>query len=172
MTSRFRIAIWISLGVLIFPLIGGCDYARMRNQEDVRTYEKEMPAMDSRAIPGHGGYNVLINADPADLKNPLPLNPETVHRGWLTYAYFCMQCHGPYSDGNGTVGQSFAPLPANLKDPAVQEQTDGELYAKILLGFARHPALYTTVSEQDAWAAVNYIRSLKTQDGRARERKG
>jgi hypothetical protein len=141
--------------------MGGCDYARMRNQEDVRTYEKEMPAMDSRAIPGQGGYNVLVNADPAELKNPLPLNPETVHRGWLAYAYFCIHCHGPYADGNGTVGQSFAPLPSNLKDPAVQDQSDGELYSKILLGFGRHPVLYTTVSEQDAWAAVNYIRSLK-----------
>src|SRR5512135_1046277 len=127
------IAIWMLLGLsLALPVVEGCDYARMNNQENVRTYEKEMPAMDSRAIPTQGGYNVLVNTDPAGLKNPLPMNNQTVHRGWLAYAYFCIQCHGPYSDGNGTVGQSFAPLPSNLKDPAVQDQTDGELYSRIL----------------------------------------
>ncbi len=147
----------------IFMLVsfGGCDYFRMRNQENVRTYEKEMPAMDPRAVPVQGGYNVLASADPATLKNPAPANLSTVQQGRLAYAYFCIQCHGPNLDGLGTVGQSFAPLPTNLTDPSVKQQSDGELFSKILLGFGRHPPLYTTVSEEDTWSIVNYLRAVR-----------
>ena len=146
---------------LLFSLSWGCDYARMNDQESVRTYEKKVPEMDSRTIPVDRGYQFLVNAEPKDLKNPLPSTPQTVAQGKLAYSYFCIHCHGPKADGNGTVGQSFAPLPSNLAEGDVQEQSDGELFAKILLGFGRHPMLYTTVSEKDTWAIVNYIRTLK-----------
>jgi hypothetical protein len=39
-------------------------------------------------------------------------------------------------------------------------QSDGELYAKIRLGFRRHPLLYSTISENDTWAVIVYLRSL------------
>ncbi len=159
--KRFARAIWISGLVLAVALLGGCDYARMRNQEAVKTYEKKMPEMDSRAIPDSGGYNVLRTADPAALKNPWPVNADTVRRGREAYGYFCIHCHGPRADGQGTVGQSFAPLPTDLSSQRVQMQSDGQLMKKILLGSGRHPRLYSTVSEEETWAIVRYVRSLK-----------
>ena len=74
-----------------------------------------------------------------------------------------MHCHGPRLDGLGTVGQSFSPLPADLKSEGVQSQTDGDLYAKIRLGHKRHPRLYTTVAENDTWVIVRYIKSFATE---------
>jgi hypothetical protein len=59
------------------------------------------------------------------------------------------------------VGQSFSPLPADLRSNDVQSQGDGELYAKIRLGYLRHPQLFTTISEGDTWAVVDFIRTLK-----------
>ncbi|HSR10948.1 MAG TPA: c-type cytochrome [Thermodesulfobacteriota bacterium] len=156
--TRFRTALLLGVAVL---LLSGCEYFRMRDQENVRTYEKEMPAMDSRAIPVQGGYNVLASAAPETIRNPIPSSMTVMQQGRLNYAYFCIQCHGPNLDGRGTVGQSFAPLPSNLRSPDVQGQSDGELFTKILLGFGRHPALYTTVSEEDAWKIVTYLRSFK-----------
>jgi mono/diheme cytochrome c family protein len=102
----------------------------------------------------------LREADPDELVNPVALNEESIRRGKEAYGYYCIQCHGPLADGRGTVGQSFAPLPANLKDPNVEEQTDGSLYYRISLGFNRHPPLWDTVAEADRWALVNYLRSL------------
>ena len=61
---------------------------------------------------------------------------------------------------NGTAGQSFYPLPANLAGSYVQQQKDGELFYKISLGYRRHPPLYYTVAETDRWLVINYIRSL------------
>jgi mono/diheme cytochrome c family protein len=138
----------------------GCDYARMYDQESVRPYKKEMPVADERSVPVEDGFQALLTADPKTLKNPLPADARSLSQGKQAYGYFCVQCHGPDADGRGTVGQSFSPLPTELASSEVQSQDDGELYAKIRLGYLRHPRLYTTISADDAWAVVDYIRSL------------
>jgi mono/diheme cytochrome c family protein len=153
----FRLFFW----GFLFLSLSGCNYARMNDQESVRTYETIMPEMPEGTIPIRGGLAQLKKADPATLNNPLSFTPDSRQQGEEAYKYFCIQCHGPQADGNGTVGQSFTPLPSNLKDNVVQGQTDGELFVKISLGFRRHPPLATTVSEEDRWAAIVYIRSLK-----------
>ena len=152
--------VWIAL-LLLFFSPAGCDYGRMNDQESVRTYEKKMPDGPPGTIPISGGIEVLSRTEPKDLKNPFPMTAAVISRGKEAYFNFCVHCHGPKADGNGTVGQSFAPLPSNLTDPQVLAQSAGEIFAKISLGFGRHPALASTVSEQDRWAIVNYLRSLK-----------
>ena len=152
--------LWALLLLLLFAP-AGCNYGRMNEQESVRTYEKEMPEIPPGTIPVSGGVEVLSRTDPRDLKNPVPPAAAAVARGKEAYFNFCVQCHGPKADGNGTVGQSFAPLPTNLTGPQVLEQSDGELFLKISLGFGRHPALASTVSGQDRWAIIRYLRALK-----------
>jgi mono/diheme cytochrome c family protein len=149
------------MGVLLSVPITGCDYQRMKDQESVRTYKKEMPEMDARTVPVQDGFQVLLTADPKTLANPLPLTPVSAQQGKQAYGYFCVHCHGPKADGMGTVGQSFSPLPTDLRSDVVQTQSDGELYAKVRLGYKRHPRLYTTISEPDTWVVVDYMRSLK-----------
>ena len=140
-------------------MLSGCEYGRMYDQDVVKTYGRKMKAMDKRTVPVTDGYEVLLRSDPKNLKNPLSVSKESTERGRLAYGYFCVQCHGPGLDGRGTVGQSFAPLPANLTSPAVITAGDGELYAKVRLGFKRHPALFPTIPEDDAWAVLIYMRS-------------
>jgi mono/diheme cytochrome c family protein len=156
------IALMVGL-VFLFLVLSGCDYARMYDQESVRTYKKQIPEMPPETIPTTGGFQILNKTEPKSLKNSLAYNKESMEQGKEAYGYFCVHCHGPKADGNGTVGQSFAPLPTNLTDLTVQEQSDGELFSKISLGFGRHPPLASTVSEADRWAVVIYIRSLKKE---------
>jgi len=147
-----------------FPLLCGsllgCEYARMSDQESLNPYETAMPQMPEGSIPVGGGLEVLKYTRGEGMHNPLPLNQESRERGKDGYSYFCIMCHGPEADGQGTVGQSFYPLPTNLKRPYVQQQSDGTLFYKISLGFKRHPPLASTVSEEDRWAIIYYIRSL------------
>jgi mono/diheme cytochrome c family protein len=146
--------------LILLGIAAGCDYARMYDQESVRPYKKETPPADERSVPVRDGFQALLTADPKSLKNPVPAGARSLDRGKQAYGYFCVQCHGPDADGRGTVGQSFSPLPADLSSTEVQSQGDGQLYARIRLGYLRHPRLYTTISEPDAWAVVDYIRTL------------
>ena len=155
----WAIALTASLG-MAFPALWGCDYGRMKQQESIHTYETVMPEMPGETIPVEDGYEIMRKMNPEELKNPLPSNREVVERGRNGYAYYCAMCHGPRADGNGTVGQSFAPLPRDLKNPYVQKQSDGELFHKISFGFARHPPLAYVVAEGERWAIIHYIRSL------------
>ncbi len=148
------------LCMLLSASLWGCDYARMYDQESVRPYKREMPVMDERSVPVQGGFQTLLTTDPRALHNPVPPSGGSIDAGKRAYGYFCVHCHGPNLDGLGTVGQSFSPLPTDLRSGRVQAQADGELYSRIRLGYKRHPRLYTTVAEGDTWAIVTYLRSF------------
>jgi hypothetical protein len=152
---------WILFIVLNCLLFCGCDYARMSDQESLRPYEIALPEMPAKSVPVSGGINTLREAKPEDLHNPVAMTGASVKEGEIRYGYFCVMCHGAKADGNGTVGQSFSPLPTNLSGSYVQQQKDGELFYKISLGYRRHPPLYYTVADNDRWLIINYIRSLK-----------
>jgi len=151
----------VTILIALAHLFAGCDYARMKDQESVRTYESQMPEGVEGTIPISGGIAVLKSEDPSKVRNPLPNTPEVIARGRTAYGYFCAMCHGPQLDGKGTVGQSFSPLPADLMSPYVQQQNDGMLFCKISLGYKRHPPLASTVAVKDRWAVIDYIRSVR-----------
>ena len=156
---RKSISPWVAILSACIIMLCGCEYGRMYDQDAVKTYGKKMKAMDKRTVPVHGGYEVLLKADPKGLRNPLSPSRESAERGRIAYGYFCVQCHGVKLDGQGTVGQSFAPLPADLTSPSIISSSDGELYAKVRLGFKRHPNLFPTIPEDDTWAVLIYMRS-------------
>jgi hypothetical protein len=146
--------------ILVILFLWGCDYARMSEQESIRTYETSVPEMPPGTIPVRGGLQVARATDPEDLENPLPYEPASVDLGKTAYGYFCVMCHGAKADGNGTVGQSFYPLPTNLRSEYIQVQADAELFYTITFGYERHPPLGYTVASTDRWAIVHYIRFL------------
>lgn len=158
--SVFRAISLIALVLFSVQMLAGCNYARMRDDEAVQAYNQQFPEMPKRTIPVGGGIWAERQSSPSELVNVLPQTPRTIALGAERFGFYCAQCHGKRADGNGTVGQSFAPLPANLKNPQIRDQDDGEIYYKIRFGFNRHPALYSTVTELETWAIVRYIRSL------------
>jgi mono/diheme cytochrome c family protein len=158
--SAVRGILWGMSFFLLFPLLWACDYGKMKEDDAVHTYRAYIPEMPSKTIPTEGGIQILREANPDELINPIAYSEESVQHGKEAYGYYCIQCHGPLADGLGTVGQSFALLPANLKAPNVQDQSDGSLFYRISLGFNRHPPLWYTVAEDNRWSIINYMRSL------------
>ena len=71
-------------------------------------------------------------------------------------------CHGPNHDGKGTVGQSFSPLPTDIRSAKVQALPDGVHFKEISYGIpdGRQPALATTITVLDRWRIVAYVKSL------------
>jgi len=138
-------------------------YGRMRETPGVKPQETPLLVLESGIVPIHGGDAVYRLTPATDLVSPIDMKASnTVARGKDLYRVYCAQCHGINFDGNGTVGQSFQPLPANLRSPQVQSKTEGELFKSISFGIpdGRQPALDTTITPDDRWHIIAFVQSL------------
>ncbi|MCU0587197.1 MAG: cytochrome c [Syntrophobacteraceae bacterium] len=139
-------------------------FGRMRETPAVRPYEKPILVMDAGLVPFEGGEALYRAASPEALISPLDgKDPGVLEAGKKLYFTYCQQCHGKAYDGNGTVGQSFAPLPTDLMSPRVQAESEGRLFQHISYGVGgsgRQPALATTIQVPDRWRLVAFVRSL------------
>ena len=136
---------------------------RMRETPAVRPYEKPLLTMEQGVIPFEGGEAVYRAADGKRLKSPFVKgDPNSIKLGGTLYFTYCAQCHGKYHDGNGTVGQSFHPLPTDLRAVKVQTLPEGVLFKEISYGIpnGRQPPLATTIEVMDRWRIVAYLKSL------------
>jgi mono/diheme cytochrome c family protein len=138
-------------------------YGRMRETPSVRPHEEPLLNMEAGIVPVNGGEAIYRATAGVDLISPLDiLQPLVITRGKAVYLTFCAQCHGYNYDGRGTVGQSFSPLPADLRSARVQSKADGELFKSISYGVpgGRQPALHTTITINDRWHVVALVKSL------------
>ncbi|GAB4577897.1 MAG: hypothetical protein Fur0022_06290 [Anaerolineales bacterium] len=98
------------------------------------------------------------------LVNPIPPNRESVAEGQAIYRVQCIACHGPTGRGDGPVGLTLIPPPADLyqhTQPGVHP--DGRLYGWITNGFpgsSQMPAFKNILTDEERWHLVNYIRTF------------
>ena len=138
-------------------------YGRMRETPAVRPHEDPLLKMEDGIVPVNGGEAIYRATAGVDLISPLNMSQDSViNRGKAVYLTYCAQCHGLDYDGQGTVGQSFHPLPTNLRSPEVQSKPDGELFKSVSYGVpgGRQPALQTTITIDDRWHVVAFVKSL------------
>jgi len=95
--------------------------------------------------------------------NPIPPNQTSVEAGHALYTTNCVPCHGTTGKGDGPVGLTLNPRPADLTQhtlPGVHP--DSQLFDWITNGFpgSQMPAFKTVLSDTDRWNLVNYIRTL------------
>ena len=164
------VGILILLGVVLFVAYealmfydNNFRYGRMRETPAVRPHEDPLLKMTEGIVPISGGEAVSRATAGVNLISPLNMSQTSViDRGKAVYLTYCAQCHGYKYDGNGTVGQSFHPLPTDLRSPEVQTKSDGELFQSVSYGIpgGRQPALQTTVTIGDRWHVIAFIKSL------------
>jgi mono/diheme cytochrome c family protein len=138
-------------------------YGRMRETPAIRPHEDPLLIMEKDIVPVSGGEAIYRASAGANLVSPLnSTEPSVVTRGRAVYLTYCAQCHGYKYDGNGTVGQSFHPLPADLRSPKVQSKVNGELFKSVSYGVpgGRQPALHTTITIDDRWHVIAFVKSL------------
>jgi mono/diheme cytochrome c family protein len=153
------LAVWGALTVYDENLSIG----RMWTTPAIKPHEKPIPIMAAHIVPFHGGEALYRQADPDMLEPTFALNEDAVvSAGKTGYQRYCIHCHGKNHDGMGTVGQSFAPLPGDLRSEKVQSMSVGRLFQEIGYGLpdGRQPALASTISIEDRWRIVGYIKSL------------
>jgi mono/diheme cytochrome c family protein len=141
-------------------------YGRMRETPAVRPYEAPLLIKEAGPVPVNGGEAIYRVSAGIDIKSPIDMTqPPVIARGKGVYLIYCAQCHGHKHDGNGTVGQSFAPLPTDLRSAKVQDSSAGVLFKNISYGVpeGRQPPLHATITIEDRWRVVSYVKSLGTR---------
>jgi mono/diheme cytochrome c family protein len=96
----------------------------------------------------------------ANSPNPIRSDDRSLAVGKTLFAKECMTCHGESGKGNGPDAADLSTQPPDFAAPAVAEQSDGELFWKMTQGRKPMPSYARTLSEDDRWNLVNYIRSI------------
>lgn len=133
---------------------------RMRIQPSIQPFEKQMPDMPKGVVPTSGRLQTFTLEQSKLAANPLPKTSTNLQNGRIYYGYYCLMCHGAKGDGNGPVGESYVPKPADLSAPAVTKLSDGELYKRMLTGIGHDPVMGQTVLPNQRWPIVMYVRKF------------
>ena len=92
-------------------------------------------------------------------------SPEMIAKGKAAFTTNCVVCHGDKGDGNGVAGAALNPKPANFTDAAYKYKggnTPEKLFKTVSEGLpGTAMTAFGHLPEQDRWALVHYIRSLK-----------
>jgi copper transport protein len=112
---------------------------------------------------GLGIFYLRLPVSVVNVANPIPPNSESLAAGEALYSTHCASCHGPEGKGDGPIGVTLNPRPADLRQHAIPGvHADAQLFEWITNGFpgSRMPAFRTALSDTDRWHLVNFIRTL------------
>jgi mono/diheme cytochrome c family protein len=107
---------------------------------------------------------LAIPRDARDRSNPVARTPEMIAEGLAHYADHCAACHANDGSGETEIGLGLYPKPPDMRLPATQSLTDGEIFYIIENGvrLTGMPAWSTGHPEGEAstWHLVHFIREL------------
>jgi copper transport protein len=104
-----------------------------------------------------------VSEQPVETLNPIAPNADSIAIGQSLYQENCTPCHGVSGAGDGPVGLTLNPPPADLTvHTAPGVHPDARLYDWITNGFPGSvmPAFREQLSDEERWHLVNYIRTL------------
>lgn len=96
-------------------------------------------------------------------KNPIEANDASIAQGKVVYVKECASCHGDKGKGDGPAVKDLEKKPGDLTSAKAQKQSDGALFWKITEGNKPMASYEKTLSEEDRWHVINYLRTLATK---------
>lgn len=105
--------------------------------------------------------NIVVPPANKSKASPLVFNAIVSKEGEAIYEKNCVSCHG--NPGKANYLKALNPQPGDPAEEKFQNQTDGELFYKISEGNPVMPKFKTTLSEDERWKLVSYIRSFNTK---------
>lgn len=123
---------------------------------------REPPAIEKRLA--RAGWRFLVPGDIRDATNPTPNTPDVLEAGLEHFADHCAICHANNGSGDTPIGRRIYPPAPDMRLPATQTLTDGELFYAIEEGipFTGMPGWKTGTKEGalESWHLVRFIRHL------------
>ncbi|HKE33767.1 MAG TPA: cytochrome c [Candidatus Acidoferrum sp.] len=133
------------------------------------------------ALVARNARHLAIPRNARLMQNPVLDSPEGQREARLHFADHCAICHANDGSGDTPIGNGLYPKPPDLRKPATQELSDGELFWIIENGvrFTGMPAFSNNGDHdhaggnhggngQDSWKLVHFIRHLPHLTARER----
>jgi mono/diheme cytochrome c family protein len=153
---------WFFFGILfvcVVALLVGLVLIRQGRGFSTREQPTAMErwvAQEARAL--------AIPADAKSRTNPIPNGPEAIADGRAHWCDHCFSCHANDGSGDTVLGKHLYPPAPDMRLPATQQLTDGELFYVIQNGIrlTGMPAWGSgsAKDEEDSWKLVHFIRHL------------
>ena len=104
----------------------------------------------------------LIPAEAREQGNPIPASRRVLASGRAHFADHCAGCHGNDGRGDTPLGRGLYPRAPDMRLPATQELTDGELFYIIENGvrLTGMPGWGGGGNPEASWHLVHFIRHL------------
>lgn len=97
-----------------------------------------------------------------EMENPYADDKSLERVGKMLYMKNCKLCHGNKGEGDGPKAAILGIKIIPFSDAKFQAQKDGEIYYKSIFGRDEMPNFEKKIpDEEDRWAVINYLRSLK-----------
>lgn len=97
-------------------------------------------------------------------KNPFIENVKATDKGRKIYQKLCWTCHGKAGKGDGPAAAALTIAPADFSEEIIQSQSDGAIYWKITQGRGEMVAYKSTLTDDQRWMLVNFIRQFGSSD--------
>ena len=95
------------------------------------------------------------------IQSPIDLlNTKTIRAGEKLFGTACWSCHGEYGEGDGVAAEGLEVAPSDLSSSTIQQQTDGDFFWKVSTGRGQMAGYKESLSEEERWQLVAFIRSL------------
>ena len=106
--------------------------------------------------------SLLIPAEARAARNPLTLEPRILAGGRAHFADHCASCHANDGSGQTELGRNLYPRAPDMRGPATQELTDGELFYIIENGvrLTGMPGWGGAGKPEESWKLVHFVRHL------------
>lgn len=96
------------------------------------------------------------------MENPYADDKSLVNIGKGLYMKHCRSCHGNAGLGDGPKARNLDTFPGDFSSAEFQKHNDGTLYYQAIIGRDQMPNYESKIpDEEDRWAVVMYLRSLK-----------
>jgi mono/diheme cytochrome c family protein len=127
--------------------------------------------LESRGVPGpvetqvaRAARRFAVPTAVRSMANPVAASPEALAEGMAHYADHCASCHANDGSGETELGRGLYPKAPDMRLPATQALSDGELFYVIEHGirFTGMPgwSTGTKAGEASTWQLVHFIRRL------------
>jgi mono/diheme cytochrome c family protein len=153
---------WFFIGVLFavaVAIVAGLVLIRQSQGFSAR----EQPTAMERWV-ARKAREMAMPADAKSRMNPIANSPEVMAEARAHWADHCFSCHANDGSGDTAMGKNLYPPAPDMRLPATQLLTDGELFYIIQNGIrlTGMPAWGSGAShdEEDSWKLVHFIRHL------------